>query len=99
MSKGQTMNLQQLMSLGLILLMLHPAMQPGGAAKAQERTIARQPLLAAARRPAASPMAPKKVTPKVAPQVSQALAGQSSTLLPDGSTLVLGGAGLSGSTA
>ena len=91
---------QGILSITLILLLI----QPAGSALAQSRAESprSKPVLVAAARKSASPApiapAPKKLTPRVAPQVGSAVAGQSATLLPDGRTLLLGGAGLTGST-
>jgi hypothetical protein len=92
------MNVQQLISLGMAALMAHPALWPAGQALAQERRqkpigSAAPPLVAANRR------VTKKSTPRIAPQVAAAYAGESTTLLPDGRILTAGGLGPSGVSA
>src|ERR1051326_4877717 len=79
------LNVGQLISLGLILLLVNPLLSDP---QALRQRVERRQQIAQSR----APIRP----PSIAPQVVGSPTGQSQTLLPDGRTLLLGGAALSG---
>src|SRR5947208_14752800 len=88
-------NVQQLISVGMAMLMAHPALLAGPgprrqAPAARPVSVGSRPVApaAAAAAAAATPVAVRK---PVAAQVVAALSGESATLLPDGRVLTLGG--------
>src|SRR5258708_3851434 len=78
------LNPLQLTSLTMVLVLVAPAQPPPVGAR-------RRMQVAQARKP------PAPLTPRgVALQIARPLAGQSTTVLPDGATLTLGGVAVSG---
>src|SRR5437867_2515012 len=91
------MNVQQLIRLGLTLLMAHPVW--GGAGLSLRGPISRPlslPHIALAPAAAAAAAAPAATPKPVAAQILLPLPGQTVTTLPDGQLLTLGGQGAAG---
>ena len=85
------MSVQQLISLGMAMLMAHPALLAGPGPRRQAArpvSVGSRPVAPAA---AAATPAPAAVRKPVATQVVAALSGESVTVLPDGRVLTLGG--------